>query len=133
MTASSIPRYVHVVTHSVEFGLAAGVVASSVFFALTPGAFDSTTLGENVPPWLAVLWLTGYVAGGLGIMAGLAWPSIRGEFAGLLMLAGGLFANASAIMLSAGERGIGATCAYAGVGLGLLIRARVLYRLECRR
>lgn len=133
MTAHSIPRYVHIVTHSVEFGLGAGVVASSIFFALTPGAFDSTTLGENVPAWLAVLWLSGYVAGGLGIMAGLAWPSIRVEFAGLLMLAGGLFANASAIILAVGGRGIGATCAYAGVGGGLLLRALVLYRLERRR
>lgn len=122
-------RYLHAVAHSVEFGLGVAVVISSLFFVFTPGSFDETSLGQSVPPWLAVLWISGYCTGGAGIMIGLLWPSLVVEFAGVLMLTGGLFANSAAIILAAGGRGVGSTCAFAGLALGLLVRAYVLSRL----
>ncbi len=128
MSAAQRLRWAYVRERSIEFFVAAGALVAAIVYALTPGAFDQTSIGANVPAWLAAAWVAGYVAGGMGVCVGRLLPSLRVEQIGLLVLAGACAANAGAIVIARGGQGAATTCLFTGIAMGMVLRAQQIAR-----
>lgn len=103
-----------------------GVLAALAFF-LDPHALERSPIGQAIHPF-DVFWNLLYLAGGVGIIVGLALPSARVELASLFLFGAAVLGNAAAVLMIRGVSGAASISIYAAVVGAFVVRGWLIVR-----
>lgn len=121
-------RRSYLVANAFEAMLSLSAVVAGVGYFASPEVLDESSVGV-VLGYAALAWSALYLVGGLLTVVGLFRPSIRLEVAGLIMVAGGILASATAIVALRGWTGAPTAVFYIGWAVAAAIRVWLVLRI----
>lgn len=131
MTAADVrnPRKTFLIAHGFEAAIAVAGLVTSVQFILDEQIRVQTAVGQT-GTLFAWCWTILYLAGSLGILAGLTRPEDRLEIAGLCCFGGACITQSATLVTQRGDQAIYVALVYAAICCGAVSRIYLLLALR---
>ena len=121
-------RYVSLINHPFEAGIAFAATVSAVVGMLDPTSVNGSVLGRTARELLPV-WQVLYALAGVLILFGLL-RSLRTEAAGLCLLVAAVLIQVVSLIHLTGTTGLVSAATYGAIATAAVIRIRVLVWLQ---
>jgi hypothetical protein len=118
----------YLLANAFEAALGVAAAVAGIVYFIDPGSLHQSSIGLGLQN-LAIVWSALYFVGGVLMLGGLVWASLRMELAGICLFIPAMLTQGVVIMLFAGTRGVAAAASFIAFMAAAAVRARKVWGL----